>query len=330
MNKCVNCGASLDDDAMFCVVCGTKVQPAGPQCPHCGAPIDEDSVFCTSCGGKVGQQEATPVETPVEQPNQYSRQGYQRVEQPSSYMPVVEEPNKGNNNRMIWYIIGGLLGGLLLLAASYLGYQKFSQKGEDVEVVLDDENYDAEGGDMITELYGSVANYLITMQLYIEGNTADGSYYYNRKGPGETLSLSGTYKDGKLDLYETDASGRQTGHFDGSFDGVEYKGIFINRDGKRMSFILNDNPPASKPATTTSPAPSTDPGAQYVKVTGVNVRLRTTPSINDNNIIKDARGKNVHPYKGEKLKMVSEEDEFYLVIYRGDYVYISKQFAVLE
>jgi len=28
--------------------------------------------------------------------------------------------------------------------------------------------------------------------------------------------------------------------------------------------------------------------------------------------------------------VVSEEDEFYLVIYRGDQVYISKQFAVLE
>ena len=203
-------------------------------------------------------------------------------------------------------------------------------EGEDVEVVEDDENYDAEGGYMATELYGSVANYPITMKLYIDGNTADGSYYYDRKGPGETLSLNGTYKDGKLDLYETDASGRQTGHFDGYLDGGEYKGIFVNSNGKRMSFILNDNSQASKPAATTSPAPSADPDAQYVKVTGVNVRLRTTPSINDNNIIKDARGKNVHPYKGERLKMVSEEDEFYLVIYRGDYVYISKQFAVLE
>ena len=113
------------------------------------------------------------------------------------------------------------------------------------------------------------------------------------------------------------------------FDGWEFNGIFINRDGKRMSFIMNDGPPTSKPDTSTS-APSSDPDAQYVKVTGVNVRLRTTPSINDNNIIKYARGKNVHPYKGEKLKMVSEEDEFYLVIYRGNYVYISKQFAVLE
>ena len=182
---------------------------------------------------------------------------------------------------------------------------------------------------MTYELYGSVANYLITMNLYFEGDVVDGSYYYDRKGPNESINLSGTFKENKLDLYETDASGRQTGHFDGYFDGAEYKGIFINRDGKRMSFILNDNPPTSKPDTSTS-APSSDPDAQYVKVTGVNVRLRTTPSINDNNIIKDARGKNVHPYKGERLKMVSEEDEFYLVIYRGDYVYISKQFAVLE
>ena len=329
MRKCVNCGASLDDDAVFCVVCGTKAQPAGLQCPHCGAPIDDDSVFCTSCGGKVSQSEATPVEVPVEQSNQYRNQENQRVEQPSNYMPVVEEPSKGNNNNMVWYIIGGIIGGLLLVAASYFGYQKFSKHGQDVEAVVDDENYDTGCGDMTYELYGSVANYLITMNLYFEGDVVDGSYYYDRKGPNESINLSGTFKENKLDLYETDASGRQTGHFDGYFDGAEYKGIFINRDGKRMSFILNDNPPTSKPDTSTS-APSSDPDAQYVKVTGVNVRLRTTPSINDNNIIKDARGKNVHPYKGERLKMVSEEDEFYLVIYRGDYVYISKQFAVLE
>ena len=303
MKKCVKCGASLENDAMFCVVCGTKVQPAGYRCPHCGAPIEEDCVFCTACGGKIGQ--------------------------PNGYTPVIDAPNKGNNNRMIWYIIGGVLGGLLMVAASYLGYQKFSNRGEDVETVFDGGSDEEAVGDMEMDLYGSVANYLITMHLYFDGNDVDGNYYYDRRGPNETLSLNGTYKDGKLDLYETDASGRQTGHFDGYYDGVEYKGIFINRDGKRMSFILNDTPPASAPATTT-PAPSTDPDAQFVKVTGVNVRLRTTPSINDNNIIKDARGKNVHPYKGERLKYVSEEDEFYLVIYRGDYVYISKQFAVLE
>lgn len=303
MRKCVKCGASLENDAMFCVVCGTKVQPAGPRCPHCGAPIEEDCVFCTACGGKIGQ--------------------------PNGYTPVNKEPNKGNDNRMIWYIIGGVLGGLLLIAASYFGYQKFSNRGDDVKPVFDIESVEEEAGDMEMDLYGSVANYLITMHLYFDGNSVDGNYYYDRRGPNETLSLNGTYKDGKLDLYETDASGRQTGHFDGYYDGVEYKGIFINSDGKRMSFILNDNPPTSSPVAE-SPAPSTDPDAQYVKVTGVNVRLRTTPSINDNNIIKDARGKNVHPYKGEKLKYVSEEDEFYLVIYRGDYVYISKQFAVLE
>lgn len=68
----------------------------------------------------------------------------------------------------------------------------------------------------------------------------------------------------------------------------------------------------------------------YVTITGVNVRLRTTPEINDNNIIKDDRGKNVHPNKGESLKCVGEEGDFYLVLYRGDFVYVSKKYAVLK
>ena len=65
-------------------------------------------------------------------------------------------------------------------------------------------------------------------------------------------------------------------------------------------------------------------------ITGVNVRLRTTPEINESNIITDSSGKNVHPNKGESLKCVGEEGDFYLVLYRGDYVYVSKKFAVLK
>ena len=68
----------------------------------------------------------------------------------------------------------------------------------------------------------------------------------------------------------------------------------------------------------------------YVTITGVNVRLRTTPEINESNIITDSSGKNVHPNKGESLKCVGEEGDFYLVLYRGDYVYVSKKFAVLK
>ena len=68
---------------------------------------------------------------------------------------------------------------------------------------------------------------------------------------------------------------------------------------------------------------------RYVVVTGVNVRLRTSPEINDYNVITDSRGKNLHPNKGDRLECVGEYDDFYLVIFKGREVYISKQFSYL-
>ena len=75
-----------------------------------------------------------------------------------------------------------------------------------------------------------------------------------------------------------------------------------------------------------------DDGAltRYVVVTGVNVRLRTSPEISDYNIITDSRGKNLHPNKGDRLECVGEYDDFYLVSFKGREVYISKQFTYLE
>ena len=81
---------------------------------------------------------------------------------------------------------------------------------------------------------------------------------------------------------------------------------------------------------TAKPESSDFPADSYVTITGVNVRLRTTPEINESNIITDSSGKNVHPNKGESLKCVGEEGDFYLVLYRGDYVYVSKKYAVLK
>lgn len=81
---------------------------------------------------------------------------------------------------------------------------------------------------------------------------------------------------------------------------------------------------------TAKPESSDFPADSYVTITGVNVRLRTTPEINESNIITDSSGKNVHPNKGENLRCVGEEGDFYLVLYRGDYVYVSKKYAVLK
>lgn len=59
---CSNCGTELEEDAVFCIKCGTKVN-ATPSvaeqgyakriCPNCGFEAEEYSVFCVKCGTKI-------------------------------------------------------------------------------------------------------------------------------------------------------------------------------------------------------------------------------------------------------------------------------------
>ena len=63
-----------------------------------------------------------------------------------------------------------------------------------------------------------------------------------------------------------------------------------------------------------------------VVVTGTNVRLRLAPSLNSQTLTYN-NGVNIHPKKGEKLTCTGKTGDFYQVIYKGQKVYISKQFA---
>ena len=64
-----------------------------------------------------------------------------------------------------------------------------------------------------------------------------------------------------------------------------------------------------------------------VIVTGTNVRLRLTPSIQPDNILTDYYGNNIYPDKGDYLVYIGETDEFYRVKYQDYIVWISKQFT---
>lgn len=65
MKQCNHCGASLDDDALFCYSCGTKYEaPQGRLCPKCGAAIDPDSLFCAACGSRIDIPSAQTSPTP--------------------------------------------------------------------------------------------------------------------------------------------------------------------------------------------------------------------------------------------------------------------------
>lgn len=71
MKYCTNCGALLEDDAIFCTACGTK-QAAPNLCPHCGYEHEPDAAFCTNCGQKLPPLEPSAAASTISTPHTVS------------------------------------------------------------------------------------------------------------------------------------------------------------------------------------------------------------------------------------------------------------------
>lgn len=99
MNRiCKNCGAKLQDNDIYCPVCGIKTEntvsiKAERRCRFCGAELPEDAVFCSECGRE--QNTSTPY-----------------VNVPNKKAEVSE--NGGVNPVILGAMIGG---GVVLIAA---------------------------------------------------------------------------------------------------------------------------------------------------------------------------------------------------------------------
>lgn len=50
--ECKSCGAFVQDDGIFCSICGSRVDGM-KNCPNCDKLINENSIYCTYCGNRV-------------------------------------------------------------------------------------------------------------------------------------------------------------------------------------------------------------------------------------------------------------------------------------
>ncbi len=91
---------------------------------------------------------------------------------------------------------------------------------------------------------GLIGSLPVTMYLIItEDGDVMGWYYYDKKGPGKKLTLSGkSYSDGRIVLDESDEEGNNTGKFNGIYeDEGSYKGTFCaNGTSKTYRFALEE------------------------------------------------------------------------------------------
>lgn len=79
-----------------------------------------------------------------------------------------------------------------------------------------------------TYFTGAIGSFPITLFLRITNDgKAQGWYYYNSKGAGQKLGLSGYYtNEGQIVLNEYDQNGTNTGKFDGHYNDGAYRGTF--------------------------------------------------------------------------------------------------------
>ena len=108
----------------------------------------------------------------------------------------------------------------------------------------------------------------------------------------------------------------------------------INEDGDTNPGLEDEQEPEVAPAAPTESPDSTVTARHaqkktYVVVNGVNVRVRTSPALNDYNIITDSKGKNLHPNKGDRLEYLGDFGDFYKIYFKGYECYIAKEFSYL-
>ena len=49
--RCTKCNAEIEDSAMFCPECGSKIERV-VFCASCGAKLEGGATFCSNCGKK--------------------------------------------------------------------------------------------------------------------------------------------------------------------------------------------------------------------------------------------------------------------------------------
>ena len=191
-----------------CNECGNMISDRATKCPKCGCPITK------------GSKPHIHQETPQVQPSYY------------------DDKNGGSSSKWLYGIVGVLVAllvglGLWMWNSGAFDSHRTDQISTDSVDVAKAENLDG------THLFrGEIGPYGAEMSITISGSEVSGLYHYDFQKAGVNMSLNGTLKeDGTLIVNEHTPNGKNTGCFDGTFDGKTYRGTFRNlTNGEQYSF----------------------------------------------------------------------------------------------
>lgn len=309
-------------------------------CPRCGHQFEVETP-ATITAEQSHPEPAAPA-TYIQQPSDMAQQmpQPQQAEAPvqkdydesaqQQVTYVVQQPNNTTRNILIATVVALTLiaGGLFLF--QYLQQNNASQLPDNTfatDTVAEQPSEtssatNAKISDGYYRLSGNIGGSTINGNITVSGGSINGEYGYNGRSSG--LELYGSIDDdGSVSVSEFNDD-YNSGNYRGRVASTWIiEGTFTNSKGS--SFGYQWNLTKLSDIENDEPGPSYEETPQYVVVDGVNVRVRTTPDINDYNIITDSYGNNLHPDKGQHLDYLGEEGDFYLVRFNGNSVYISKK-----
>lgn len=100
--------------------------------------------------------------------------------------------------------------------------------------------------------------------------------------------------------------------------------LFSNKNSQLPNYEQSAVPMTEDAAET---RPTTENITRTVEITGEDLRLRLSPSTTGETL-QYMDGHNIHPHKGDRLQYIGETSDWYNVYYRGNAVYVSKDYAV--
>lgn len=308
-------------------------------CPRCGHQFEVETPATVTA--EQSQPEPAAPATYIQQPSDMAQQMPQPQQAEAPIQQGYDEPaqqqvtyvvQQSNNTRNI--LIATVVA-LILIAGGLFLFQYLQQNSEtqlsDVAFATDSvaeqpsetsSAIKAKINDGYYQLSGSIGGSAINGNITVSGGSINGEYGYNGRSSG--LELYGSIEDdGSVSVNEYNDD-YNSGNYRGRVASTStIEGTFTNYKGSSFGYQWNLTKVSD--IEDAEPVASHEETPQYVVVDGVNVRVRTTPDINDYNIITDSYGNNLHPDKGQYLDYLGEEGDFYLVRFNGNSVYISKK-----
>jgi len=166
MKQCLNCGAQMNDDSLFCAECGSKISQ-GNLCPHCGTSMNDGDVFCQNCGKKPSEAVLPTIVSAslrmcphcgatMSDNDVFCQNCGKQPDEPIpqiSYQPVsYVEADSSVNWRKILTIVLCIILFAGLGAGGYFAYSNYSQKRAQEEARLKAEQTELEKKQRLAEL----------------------------------------------------------------------------------------------------------------------------------------------------------------------------------